>query len=112
MTSINSKSTINIAQDFSQFPAGRSRSDGPNSAERFRDQHLIPALSRFEHVTVVMDGTAGYGSSFLEEAFGGLIRAGQEEYELKAKLTLVSEDPFLIEEINQYITDAGARQGK
>jgi hypothetical protein len=53
-------------------------SDGGYSGEWFRDDILAPALreaaANSEILTIVLDGTSGYGSSFLEEAFGGLIR--------------------------------------
>jgi len=70
--------TISIAEEFSRYPAGRTRRDGPNSAERFREEILIPALTRAQEtndrVVVVLDGVYGYSSSFLEETFGGLVR--------------------------------------
>lgn len=81
--------TINIAKDFSPYPAGRVRGDGPNSGERFRDDFLIPAL-RAGHVDVVVDGVAGLPSSFYEEAFGGLVRAGFRLDELKQHLAIVA----------------------
>jgi hypothetical protein len=69
---------ISIARDFSPFPAGRKRQDGPNSAERFREDILIPTLreaaERNERVIIELDGVYGYSSSFLEETFGGLVR--------------------------------------
>lgn len=67
---------IELASQFSTTPAGRYRSDGRFSGEVFRDDVLVPALDRAgnDTVTVVLDGVAGYGSSFLEEAFGGLAR--------------------------------------
>jgi hypothetical protein len=52
------------------FPAGRNRSDGPYSGEFLRDEKLLPVLAQ-DKVIVDLDGTLGYGSSFLEEAFGG-----------------------------------------
>jgi len=64
---------INIARDFSKTPVGRYRADGPYSGEVFREDFLIPSLNRGD-VIVVLDGTDGYPSSFLEEAFGGLLR--------------------------------------
>ncbi len=67
---------IEIARDFSRTPAGRYFSDGPASGERFREEFLIPVLKTSEHVEIKLDGAAGYPSSFLEEAFGGLIRKG------------------------------------
>jgi hypothetical protein len=69
---------ISIAKDFSQYPAGRTRRDGPNSAERFRDDILIPTLKKAiaagDHLIIELDGVYGYSSSFLEETFGGLVR--------------------------------------
>lgn len=66
--------TINIATDFSQTPAGRYVTDGPYSGERFRNEILVPALKSSDEVVINMSGVFGYGSSFLEEAFGGLVR--------------------------------------
>jgi hypothetical protein len=69
---------ISIAQDFSPFPGGRYRADGPFSGEKFRDDILLPALVDAEkngsRVIVILDGAVGYSSSFLEEVFGGLVR--------------------------------------
>jgi hypothetical protein len=69
---------LSIAENFSKYPAGRSRRDGPFSAEHFREDQLIPALrdaqQSGDRVIVVLDGVYGYSSSFLEETFGGLIR--------------------------------------
>ena len=69
---------ISIANDFSRYPAGRTRRDGQYSAEQFRDDILIPGLKRAiaagVRLVVKLDGVYGYSSSFLEEAFGGLVR--------------------------------------
>ena len=69
--------TIRIA-DYARSPGGRFISDGPFSGEWFREEILRPALAAAidagQKLNVEMDGTSGYGSSFLEEAFGGLIR--------------------------------------
>lgn len=70
--------TIRVARDFSRYPGGRFRKDGDYSAEEFRDDVLVPAVKsavlRGGTVTVILDGVAGYAVSFLEEAFGGLVR--------------------------------------
>ncbi len=70
---------ISIAKHFSRFPGGRLTTDGPSSAEELRMTLLVPALRRAEttgeRVTVSLGGTMGYAASFLEEAFGGLVRA-------------------------------------
>lgn len=109
MMAINTAAkTINVATDFSRFPAGRTEADGPFSGETFRNTVLAPALSEFPRVVINLDGARGYGSSFLEEAFGGLVRAGTFTKErLLDSVTIVSEDdPSLVRVIPQYIRDA------
>lgn len=76
---------ISIARDFSKFPSGRTRHDGPLSGEMFREQHILPHLAGGEHITIDMDGTLGYAVSFLEGAFGGL-----DVY--RNRITLVSDE--------------------
>lgn len=67
--------TITIATDFSDTPLGRYPGDGDFNGETFREKLLAPALrSHPEGVMVVLDGVEGFGSSFLDEAFGGLVR--------------------------------------
>ena len=89
---------IIIADDFSKYPAGRFAEDGPYSGADFRDNILAPALQDegFDKVVVVFDGVAGVGSSFLEEAFGGLVREHKMERALlDRKLQLKADDPDL-----------------
>ncbi|MDP3534886.1 MAG: STAS-like domain-containing protein [Halomonas sp.] len=99
---------INIAKDFSPFPAGREIVEGPFSGEAFRIDHLMPALDSGEKVKIIFDGGFGYGSSFLEESFGGLIRTQRyNNQDILKKMVFVSEeDPFLISEIESYVKDA------
>ncbi|MDD9883169.1 MAG: STAS-like domain-containing protein [Gammaproteobacteria bacterium] len=88
--------TISIARNFSKYPAGRYRTDGKASGEAFRDDHLVPALRKGDIVSVVFDDVAGCGSSFLDEAFGGLVRsAGMDKAFLDAHLKLVTNDSGL-----------------
>lgn len=68
------KHTIDVARDFTHRPFGRHRTDGDRSSEVFREYLLAPALHQYDHVTVDLGGTNFYGSSFLEEIFGGLVR--------------------------------------
>ena len=98
---------ITVATDYYEAPAGRYPADGNYNGERFREDFLAPAL-RSGGVVVNLDGTEGYGSSFLDEVFGGLVRkSGFSEWELKEKLSLISEeDETLISEIWGYIADA------
>jgi hypothetical protein len=106
---------INIALDFSKFPGGRYRRLGKFSGEEFREDRLLPALRAGEKVEVVLDGTAGYGSSFLEEAFGGLVRAGITMEKLRVQLFASGATPVFdsyVAEIWQYIAEENARQPK
>lgn len=100
---------INVLRDFSRFPAGRYLNDGPYSGERFREELLIPALERSRvsngNVVIELDGARGYGSSFLEEAFAGLLRRGFGALEVSTRTEIRSSDPTLIEEIRGYIAD-------
>ncbi len=99
--------TIRIAQDFSRHPAGRFRTDGPFNGELFRQKYLVPALKAGERLLIVLDGARGYGSSFLEEAFGGLVRKEGFPRELvERSLDFQSKDRSLTEEIREYIQDA------
>ncbi len=56
-----------------------------------------------EQLVIELDGVRGYGSSFLEEAFGGLVRKGFDPNQVKDSFRLVSGDLSLIEEIFDYI---------
>jgi len=85
--------TIHVREDFTEFPGGRYREDGTFSGEEFRHDFLIPALDAFDQVLIVLDGTAGYPSSFLEEAFGGLVRSGYSRAVLAKKLEIQAIDP-------------------
>ena len=105
------KTTISIANTFSEAPAGRYVSDGPFSGERFRNEVLFPALNQFDLVEVNLDGTLGYGSSFLEEAFGGLIReCGMTWALLNEKLEITSSRRLYLERAKQYLIDAEKRR--
>lgn len=99
--------TIKVAQQFSRHPAGRTASDGPNSGELFRQKFLVPALRAGERLLIILDGARGYGSSFLEEAFGGLVRKeGFPRDVVEKSLEIQSSDASLAAEIREYIHDA------
>lgn len=103
---MSSEIPVNVAKDFSRFPAGRFKSDGPFSGEAFRDL-LVPHLQNAEEtLSVELDGALGYGSSFLEEAFGGLVRLGFAAADLLKRVKLRSADDALIREIQGYIARA------
>lgn len=101
---------INVATDFSKTPGARHASEGKFSGDEFRDDILYPkyceAINRNENLVVNLDGCYGYATSFLEEAFGGLVRKLKKKGILE-NITIVSdEDESLIELIQQYVRDA------
>lgn len=99
---------INIANDFSDTPGGRYRSDGPFSGEEFREKFLEPLFkdsSNAEEIRIVFDGALGYAISFLEEAFGGIARKYGKNTTLKRLVFVSNEDPLLCDEILELIKD-------
>ncbi|MGA0571159.1 STAS-like domain-containing protein [Variovorax sp. VNK109] len=98
---------VSIAKDFTRYPSGRYKQNGSTSGEGFRERFLESPLSAGEIVTVDFDGTVGYGSSFLEEAFGGLVRSLKKPGSFfDEHLKLKSSDPSICEEVQEYIRDA------
>ena len=103
---------INIAKDFSKTPGSRYPSECDFSGEEFRTKILMPALKKAignkEKLIVILDGTAGLGTSFLEESFGGLIRNDKFKYnDIINTIEFVSKnDPDYIDEIYNYLKDA------
>lgn len=101
--------TISVAQDFTRYPSGRYKRHSRTSGEEFRARFLEEPLRKGEAIVVDLDGTIGYGSSFLEEAFGGVPR----ELHLSADYVLglmkfKAADPSLVEEITEYVVAAAS----
>jgi hypothetical protein len=87
---------INVVKDFHPKPYGRDPEDSPGCeltcGKKFREEHLAPALDKAiaenAHVTVDLTGYNRYGRSFLDEAFGGLIReSGFSGKDVKDRIT-------------------------
>lgn len=101
--------TIHIASQFSSTPGGRFKRMGPSSGEEFRER-LIQLLDKNQNVTVILDGAEGYGSSFLEEAFGGLVRSKKfSKEDILKRLHIVAKTPeykSYEQEAISYIKDA------
>lgn len=106
---------IKIAEVYTDTPGARYESQGPFSGERFRDEILYPKfidwLDSGDTLTVDLDGGYGYGSSFLEETFGGLVRKLRREQNgnyIKVKdIKIISNDNRKwIDKIPGYIKDA------
>ncbi|MGX9960907.1 STAS-like domain-containing protein [Xanthomonas euvesicatoria] len=107
---MTSQTMIDIGRDFSVVPSGRYPEDDDFNGQTFREDYLVPALRRFERVQVSLDNTEGFGSSFLEEAFGGLVRVnGMAALEIRKKLELIATSPSTQryrDKIWQYISAA------
>ncbi|RYY79892.1 MAG: DUF4325 domain-containing protein [Moraxellaceae bacterium] len=111
---------INIAQDFNRRPVGRSRKNSSHSGEAFRDDILLPKLQEVieindgSKILVDFTGTTMQGSSFLEEAFGGILRNYNFTADiLKKYLTIVSpRRPAIEQTIWQYIEEQQSRNKK
>jgi hypothetical protein len=69
--------TISVLEDFSEFPALRHCNISDESGEKFYHNVLNKAFKEAydlnEKLIVNLDATAGYASSFLDEAFGNLV---------------------------------------
>jgi hypothetical protein len=93
-----SENVFSIAREFSPNPGPRWKRQGANSGEALRPKLLHVLQSRHGRIKVLLDGTKGMGSSFLDEAFGGLIRYhGQTRDELRKRFNFISEiDPSYI----------------
>ena len=102
--------SINIAKEFSDAPGGRYIKEGPFSGEEFRKNLLKPryldAVKNKEVLSINFDGSFGYSTSFLEEAFGGLVRELKQKGILENIEILSTEDFSLENDIKNYIYKA------
>ena len=101
---------INIAEEFTTTPGPRAIDEGPFSGEEFLNDLLKPrfelAAEKNEKLLINLDGTEGYATSFLEAAFGGLTRIYGKDRVLAILDFASVEEPYLIEEIINYIQEA------
>lgn len=102
------KKTINISIDYTITPGARYIADGDFSGEEFLNKILEPkyrSLGEDEILEINLDGTDGYATSFLDEAFGGLARKYGKNIVLQKLKFISDEEPYLIEEIKNYINE-------
>lgn len=101
---------INVAKDYSPTPLGRYNKHGEFSGQRFRDEYLVPALKKYTSLIIDFDGVAGLPSSFLEEAFGGLIRKGiisAKEFQSRVKIQATKPSLSLAKDrVSKYVNAA------
>lgn len=112
------KEVFSIAENFSKFPGPRYVKEGKYSGEELRKQTLRnivkEAIKNKRSLLIDLDGTKGYGTSFLEEVFGGLIREdGISLKDFNDIITFKSdEESFLIDDIKQYMFEASNEKNK
>lgn len=102
---------INVARDFSPNPIGRYRWQARFSGEAFREDLLVPTLQRADMIAIVLDGTSGLSTGFLDEAFAGLIRErilSPSEFHRRVSF-VANEDPYVLEDIKAFVEDAAAK---
>ncbi|MFC3168710.1 STAS-like domain-containing protein [Paracoccus fontiphilus] len=108
--------TINIAEQYTRFPGGRYPQDGDGNGTDFRIRFLLPVLEQHEQATVILDGAAGYPSSFLDEAFAGLVRNhGYSKDEVLAAFKFVADEPSFrpfVGLIAKYVREAKVPEGR
>ncbi|MEW9796644.1 STAS-like domain-containing protein [Alteromonas sp. CYL-A6] len=99
--------TVKVSE-FTFFPGPRYRRLGKNSGEEFREDVLMPDIEEHKKIQLDLDGVLGYGSSFLEEAFGGLIRSDvdPELVRFMVNNAISNDNPTIKEEIISYVEDA------
>lgn len=97
---------IIISEHFSKTPGARHRTDGDFSGQEFFEgilENTFTGLKENETLMIDLDGTDGYATSFLDEAFGGLARKYTKEIVLSKISFKSEEEPYLIEEIKSYM---------
>ncbi|HFR4115523.1 TPA: DUF4325 domain-containing protein [Yersinia enterocolitica] len=106
---------LNVGTEFSTLPSGRYYSDKTGSSgEQFREELLTNKLNQLvsgEKLIIILDeNVEGYGSSFLVEAFAGMVKYGyMQKDDLLKKLEFSFTDPdfsFFKKRILQYINEA------
>ncbi len=101
---------LTICTDFSDTPGGRFIAEGDYSGELFRDSVLIKRFEDAEEhndiLEINFDGCYGIGTSFLEEAFGGLVRKYHKQGVLKRLRLISTEDETIPGNIKRYVEEA------
>lgn len=104
------KIKYSISKEFSRKPGLRTRDQSNHSGQEFLEDVLLPLYDKAKKESKVLeinlDNTFGYGPSFLEESFGGLARLKKKDSILKTIKFVSIEEPYLINEIEEYIKDA------
>lgn len=98
---------LKICEVFTDTPGGRTPEEGEFSGAEFRDEILRPlyneCLNRKEILQIDFDGCYGFGTSFLEEAFGGLVRKYKYKNVLDNIKLISNDDETILINVPKYI---------
>lgn len=101
---------IKISEDFSAIPGGRYIHEGEYSGEEFRQSILLPKYEETEKnddmLEIDFDGCFGFATSFLEEAFGGMVRECKKIGILDRIIMISCDDETIPETITDYVREA------
>lgn len=108
------KIIIKIAEDYTKTPGVREEIEGDFPGEEFLEKILLPkfdeAITSKKRLFIDLDDTAGYATSFLEAAFGGLARHYKNHKIILENIDFKSDDdPFLVDDIQEYIKEANSK---
>ena len=96
-------------RDFTIYPNTRHRDEGEGSGQEFYEEELKVAyenaLANKEILEIDLDGTEGYATSFLDEAFGLLAEEFGGAKVLKNIRIISLEEPDWEEEVKSYILE-------
>lgn len=93
---MDKRNSLNLSiLEFTDTPGVGYRDLGTFSGEQFLDEYLLPkyqqALKEECNLLVDLDGTGGYGPSFIEVAFKGLVEKTKDK-KIKERLIVSFED--------------------
>jgi hypothetical protein len=85
--------TYKFAEKFTTSPGGRFEARSEKSGEEFRKTVLQPLIEESDHVTLDLNGVFGFPPSFLDEAFGPLVKKyGKGELEKRLTIQLTDDE--------------------
>ncbi|WP_417368656.1 STAS-like domain-containing protein [Gelidibacter japonicus] len=97
--------TIDIPKDFTPTPGWRTYDDGPFSGQEFYDtilkESFIEATDNKEKLKIILDGSNGYTTSFLNEAFRLLGQKFGSDFVWDNLIIISNEVPKYVERIKK-----------
>jgi len=108
------QNVIHVAHDFYPRPSGRYLKDGQYTGEAFRKRLLVPKLQEIQksgfktELIIDFSDVTMAGSSFLEEAFGGLVRTKLFSKDFLNRVLVIKSPrrPIINDRIELYIKEA------